>query len=180
MFGFRLHAFNDMNHKMAKCAKVFAIVNTKSPTRQLITDLLLCAKQEHVDLLETQQYGLTGNNFENLLVYDYQYEYWHIYNYSYPEVDEERCCVFCSSLEIGMNKCIFEPAIATETRMLNRQFKKITRDQKPMSKLHYKVYMKNVYVCMAACKELKKAFKSVLIIIHAKNSLTVEKGQDPR
>jgi len=95
MFGFRLHAFNDMNHKMAKCAKVFAIVNTKSPTRQLITDLLLCAKQEHVDLLETQQYGLTGNNFENLLVHDYQYEYWHIYNYSYPEVDEERCCVFC-------------------------------------------------------------------------------------
>ena len=94
LFGFRLHTFTDMNNTMMKSATVSAIVNTKSPTRQLITDLLLCAKQEEVDLLGTQQYGLASRNFENLLVHDYQYEYWHIYNYSYPEVDEESCCVF--------------------------------------------------------------------------------------
>jgi len=95
LFGFRLHTFTHTNNTMIKSATVSAIINTKTPTRQLITDLLLCAKQEQVELLGTQQYGLSGNNFENLLVHDYEYEYWHIYNYSYPEVDEESCCLFC-------------------------------------------------------------------------------------
>jgi len=92
LFGFR---FTDINGAVIKSATVSAIVNTKTPTRQLITDLLLCAKQEQVDILGTQQYGLARNNFENLLVHEYEYEYWHVYNYSYPEVDEESCCVFC-------------------------------------------------------------------------------------
>jgi len=93
LFGFRLHTFTATN-RVIKSATVSAIVNTKSPTRQLITDLLLCAKQEQVEMLGTQQYGLARSSFENLLVHEYQYEYWHIYNYSYPEMDEEKCCVF--------------------------------------------------------------------------------------
>ena len=112
LFGFRLHTFTDVNNTMMKSATVSAIVNTKSPTRQLITDLLLCAKEEKVDLLCTQQYGLVGNNFENLLVHNYQYEYWHIFNYNYPEVDENNCCVFFSSLvmEVVLNE-FSEPVI---------------------------------------------------------------------
>jgi len=106
LFGFRLNTFSDINDKMVKSATVSAIVNTKTPTRQLITDLLLCAKQEQVDVLATLQYGLSRNSFENLLVHDDQYEYWHIFNYNYPEVDENNCCVFCSSLaiEAGLNE----------------------------------------------------------------------------
>ena len=79
---------------VVRSATVSAIINTKSTTRQLITDLLLCARLEQVDALATQQFGLTRSNFENLLVHEYQYGYWHICNYSYPEVDEEKCCVF--------------------------------------------------------------------------------------
>jgi len=89
MFGFRLHFFGEV-----VSATVSAIVNTKTPTRQLITDLLLCAKQEKVTELSVQQFGLLGNNFVNLLTHDNQYIYWHICNYNYPAVDEENCCLF--------------------------------------------------------------------------------------
>jgi len=112
LFGIR---FSIMNNTMMKSATVSAIVNTKTPTRQLITDLLLCAKQEQVDILNTQQYGLTGRNFENLLVHDDQYEYWHIFNYNYPEVDESNCCVFCCSLAIDMNKFVSRCTTASES-----------------------------------------------------------------
>ena len=111
LFGFRLHTFNDVNNKIVKSATVSAIVNTKSPTRQLITDLLLCAKQEQVTVLCTRQYGLDSSNFVNLLVRNYQYEYWHIYNYSYPEVNEDNCCVFCS-IGVELNE-FSEPVITT-------------------------------------------------------------------
>ncbi|XP_065917226.1 glycylpeptide N-tetradecanoyltransferase 2-like isoform X2 [Dysidea avara] len=126
-------SFNNVNDKMGKCATVSVIVNTKTPTRQLITDLLVCAKQEKVDVLSTQQYGLARCNFENLLVHYYQSTHWHIFNYSYPEVDEESCCVFCSIFVIGINKSIFEPGFVTKTKVMNQQFKEMAKDRRKAS-----------------------------------------------
>jgi len=115
LFGFRLHTFNDIYIKMVKSATVSAIVNTKTPIRQLITDLLLCAKQEQVDVLDTLQFGLSAESFDNLLVRDCQYKYWYIFNYNYPEVDENNCCVFCPSLAVGINKSTVKDTIASKS-----------------------------------------------------------------
>ena len=113
LFGFRLHTFNNVDIK--KSATVSAIVNTKSPTRQLITDLLLCARLEQVDVLGTQQFGLATEVFENLLVRGCHCDYWHIFNYNYPEVDEKKCCLFYFSLAVEMNKFA---TVETETSKL--------------------------------------------------------------
>ena len=130
MFAFRLPSFNNVNDKMGKCATVSVIVNTTTPTRQLITDLLVCAKQEQVDILSTHQYGLARCNFENLLVRHYLSVHWHIFNYSYPEVDEESCCVFCSAFVMGIDKRVFEPGFVSETKVMNQQFKEVAQEQR--------------------------------------------------
>ena len=73
---------------------VIAIIASKTPARQLLTDLLICAKQENFAMVSTHQFGLGEENFKNLFEPVNQYEYWHIYNYRYNEVTEESCCVF--------------------------------------------------------------------------------------
>ena len=127
MFTFRLLTFNDVDYiqKFGKPAEVCAIINTKSPTRQLITDILLCAKQEKVDMLSTRQFGLARCNFKNLLAHHSIHEYWHLFNYSYPEVDDESCCVFniCNSF-IGINKQVIESFVA-HTKKMNQQSKEM-------------------------------------------------------
>ena len=141
MFGFWLNTFGFIKSTVKKSATVTAIVNTKSPTRQLITDLLLCAKQEKVDVLCTKQFGLPVCNFENLLVHDHQYEYWHILNYSYPEVSEENCCVFCYSLAVGGNKHNSASKyinIAAETSELS-----VNEDSKPTADQHFQKMIKD-------------------------------------
>jgi len=86
MFGFRV--VNDRSQ-----ASVFAIIPMKTPARQLNTDLLLYAKQENLLMIVTPQFGLAREHFEGLLVHGMNH-YWHIYNYAYPEVDEENFCIF--------------------------------------------------------------------------------------
>jgi len=75
------------------CADVIAILANKSPAKQLVTDLLICAKQERADTVCTAQYGLPRSTFEELFA-NIANKYLHIYNYAYPEVDEERCCLY--------------------------------------------------------------------------------------
>ena len=87
MFAFKLQA-------VMTIVGVIAIIASKTPARQLLTDLLLCAKQENFAMVSTHQFGLAEENFKDLFKPVNQYEYWHIYNYKYNEVDEENCCVF--------------------------------------------------------------------------------------
>ena len=44
-------------------------------------------------MVVTPQFGLAREHFEGLLVHGMNH-YWHIYNYAYPEVDEENICIF--------------------------------------------------------------------------------------
>jgi len=71
------------------------IISTKTPVRQLIVDLLLLAKQAEVQMFYTCQFGLAKDNFANIFDLSLcQWRYWHIYNYRYPDIDEDNCCVF--------------------------------------------------------------------------------------
>ena len=78
--------------------KLFAIstilVAMKSPARQLLTDLLVYAKQAKVDVFYTLQYRLRSDVFENLFIKDLIW-HCHLLNYKYNEVDESQVCLFC-------------------------------------------------------------------------------------
>ena len=89
MFAFQLRDDNN-----EKDAIVTAIVVTKSPPRQFVTDLLVCAKLEKVSRVCTTQYGLAKSTFENLFTESIWNKYFHIYNYAYPEIAESECCLF--------------------------------------------------------------------------------------
>ena len=78
-----------------RVAIAIAIISTKTPVRQLIVDLLLFAKQAQVQMFYTGQFGLARDNFASIFDFTLcEWRYWHIYNYRYPEIDEENCCVF--------------------------------------------------------------------------------------
>ncbi|XP_065907965.1 glycylpeptide N-tetradecanoyltransferase-like isoform X2 [Dysidea avara] len=89
MFTFQLRDDNN-----EKDAIVTAIVVTKSPPRQFVTDLLVCAKLEKVSKIYTTQYGLAKSTFENLFIEGVWNQYLHFYNYAYPEIAESKCCLF--------------------------------------------------------------------------------------
>ena len=76
--------------------KLFAastiLVAVKSPARQLLTDLLVCAKQAKADVFDTIQYGLTNDVFQNLTMNPIWH--CHLLNYQYNEVDECQVCLF--------------------------------------------------------------------------------------
>jgi len=87
--------FKIASDREKRVAIVIAIISTKTPVRQLIVDLLLFAKQAQVQMFYTGQFGLATENFTT--IFDptlREWRYWHIYNYRYPEIDEEKCCVF--------------------------------------------------------------------------------------
>ena len=88
LFAFRLMAGS-------KTALAFAIIDTKSPPKQFISDLLICAKQHGADSVYTYQFGLEREAFTDNLFYQADEFYWHFYNYIYPEVEEEKFCLFC-------------------------------------------------------------------------------------
>ena len=68
------------------------LVAVKSPARQLLIDLLVCAKQAKADVLSTSQYGLTNDVFEYLTMTSIWH--CHLLNYQYNEVDESQVCLF--------------------------------------------------------------------------------------
>lgn len=79
---------------IVKVALVTAIVNTKSPPKQFITDILLCAKKEKVLQVYTPQYGIDNEIFESLSLSLEHHEHIFMYNYKHPEVKEESICLF--------------------------------------------------------------------------------------
>ena len=71
-----------------------SLVSVKSAARQLLIDLLVCAKQAKADNFCTFQYGLTNDVFEYLTTAPNIY-HCHLLNYQYNEVDESQVCLFC-------------------------------------------------------------------------------------
>ena len=85
--------------------RVTAIVNTKTPTKQLIVDLLLCARQEEVPNVEIYQYGLNKELFVEIHAVPIELPVsahisvltecpMYLYNYNYPEVHEDNFVLF--------------------------------------------------------------------------------------
>ena len=75
---------------------VAALVITSSP-KQLITDLLVCMKQQNVTTVTLCQCGFKDHLFTDFTksskLADEQF-HWLFYNYKYPEVDNDNYCLF--------------------------------------------------------------------------------------
>ena len=74
---------------------VNVLVAMKSPARQLLIDLLVCARQAKADYFFTCEFGLPRHVFENLLTIGIQLRHLNLLNYQYDEVDENQVCLFC-------------------------------------------------------------------------------------
>ena len=95
MFSFRINVPYDK--RLGKIATVSALVITQSPPQQLITDMLVCMKQQNVTTVALCQCGLKEHLFTEVfkafeLSRD-QMQYL-FYNYKYPEVDNDNYCWF--------------------------------------------------------------------------------------
>ena len=83
--------------KSSKAGIVTALVITKSSPKQLITDLLVCMKQQNITDVLLFQYGLKKHlftDFTKLSEFTGQQAHWLFYNYKYPEVDNDNHCLF--------------------------------------------------------------------------------------
>ena len=90
--GFKLRQPKMDAHYMGAFATI--LIAAKSPARQLLIDLLVCAKQAKVNFLGTWQFGLAKNVFENIFTARETFS-WHLLNYQYNEVNENQVCLFC-------------------------------------------------------------------------------------
>ena len=90
--GFKLERGMD-GHNMF--AYITILAPMKSPPRQLLIDLLVCARQAKADILYTFRFGLDKEVFEDLLTVESTTCYWHFVNYQYDEIDESEYCLFC-------------------------------------------------------------------------------------
>ena len=90
------------DYESSKAANVIALVITKSSPKQLITDLLVCMKQQNVTYVSLFQYGLKKHlftDFSKMSGFTGQQFYWLFYNYRYPEVDNVNHCLFGQILD---------------------------------------------------------------------------------
>ena len=90
MIGYRVEILNDT----LTGAHITAVISTKTPVRQLLVDLLICAKQTKARTIQTLQFGLKEEVFYGLFYRCPYYRYWYPYNLSYPEVSESQVYVF--------------------------------------------------------------------------------------
>ena len=93
MFSFITKAAVDENNKFAI---VTALVITKSRPKQLITDLLVCMKEQNVNDVYLHQYGLKEDLFTDFTKSSKHGRqlHWVFYNYRYPEVDNDNYYLF--------------------------------------------------------------------------------------
>ena len=69
MFSFRTGMFGSLGSiytLQIKVAEAIAIVVTKSPAKQLITDLLICAQQQRAVTVTLPRFGLKEHPFKDL------------------------------------------------------------------------------------------------------------------
>ena len=92
-----MFSFMAFDYESSKTAHVTALVITKSSPKQLITDLLVCMKQQNVNHVLLFEYGLKKHLFTDFTKSSEligQQAHWLFYNYRYPEVDNDNHCLF--------------------------------------------------------------------------------------
>ena len=102
MFSFQVPTANNTS---PLTGSVIAIVNTKTPSVQLVIDLLLCAKKKALSNILTYQFGLLGSSFEQIFLMSSSFPHFistglYLYNYSCPEVDENDFVLFAYPTQI--------------------------------------------------------------------------------
>ena len=98
-----MFSFVTFDFDSGKAANVAALMITKSSPKQLITDLLVCMKQQNVTFVSLFQYGLKKHLFTDFLKSSEltgQQLHWLLYNYRYPEVDNDNHCLFTQIINI--------------------------------------------------------------------------------
>ena len=88
MFSFAVIVSPKSNHISAM---VSALMITKSPAEQLITDMLICAKQQSASGVTLHKFGLKEHLFANFI--KRSEGHFALYNYIYPEVDDNNYCL---------------------------------------------------------------------------------------
>lgn len=75
-------------------AQVTAVIVTKSPAKQFIADLLVCVKQQKFYAVSFFPAVVEKLQLHDILSKVDQKNYCLLYNYQYPEVDEDNFCMF--------------------------------------------------------------------------------------
>ena len=91
MFSFR--AVGSTSQKVL-WAQVTAVIVTKSPAKQLITDMLIIAKQQQFDMVGSFSDIVKRLQLDDLFSHTKLISHGLLYNYQYGEVDVENFCVF--------------------------------------------------------------------------------------
>ena len=72
-------------------AEVTVVIVTKSPAKQLVTDLLVCVKQQKFDIVSFYPDVVKKLQLDDILRKVECRNYCFLYNYQYPEVDDNFC-----------------------------------------------------------------------------------------
>ena len=75
-------------------AQVIALVITGSPAEQLITDLLVCAKQQKANDVLLYRFGLEEHLLRSFGFSKSDEMHCYFYNYQYPQVGDDSYCLF--------------------------------------------------------------------------------------
>ena len=89
MFSFRVAGL-----RPCLIAEVTAVIVTKSPAKQLITDMLVCLKQQQFYSVSISSCLVIRLQIDDLFVDVKKAMYYLLYNYQYGEVDFDNVCVF--------------------------------------------------------------------------------------
>ena len=91
MFSFETHMYESLIEVFVR-----ALVITKTSAEQLISDILVCAKQQKVTSIGFVRFGLKEHLFKNFMVSNEEHILF--YNYKHPQVGDDNFCLFCSGL----------------------------------------------------------------------------------
>ena len=98
-----MFSFKTIDIDTEKVAEVIGMVITSSIAEQLITDLLVCTKQQNATVVVLPRFGLKKQLFKNFLKQpgipglDIKHQGCFLfYDYKYPEVDDDNHCLFGS------------------------------------------------------------------------------------
>ena len=109
MFSFKSRRRPDFESE--NFVEVIAMVITSSFAKEIITDLVVCTKQENATIVILPRFGLKKHLFKDFLqkhsVSSTEFLLSNkgcclIYNYKYPEVDDDNHCIFGSRLHVSM------------------------------------------------------------------------------
>ena len=70
------------------------VVSTQSPVEQLITNALVCARENSFEAATIAQHNIDSDMLTSLLFQPYDHYAFHLYNYRYPEISQDKLVGF--------------------------------------------------------------------------------------